>query len=55
MQKSKTVFVGFRAPEPLIDALLLRVRAEDLDISKFIRRAIRKEIAMDGIRNVKPS
>ncbi len=41
----KTTHVGFRASRALLLALVRQSRAEDLDVSKFIRRAIRKELS----------
>ena len=45
---SDTVFVGFRAPTDIVQTLKRRVAEEDTDLSKFIRRALRRELVASG-------
>ena len=45
---SDSVFVGFRAPTDIVQTLKRRVAEEDTDLSKFIRRALRRELLASG-------
>jgi len=45
---SDSMFVGFRAPTEIVQTLKRRAQEEDTDLSKFIRRALRRELVASG-------
>lgn len=49
-QKQRIIVASLRLPADLYGAIMARVsiNAEDLDFSKFVRRAIRREIQNSG-------
>lgn len=44
-QTNKTVIATLRLPADLYALIRERVRTEDIDFSKYVRRAIRREMA----------
>ena len=53
-QNKHTVVASLRLPEVLYRSIVGRVsmEAEDLDFSKFVRRAIRREMLNSGFPNI---
>lgn len=53
-QKKHIVVASLRLPKELYQAIVGRVSmgAEDLDFSKFVRRAIRREMLNSGFSNI---
>jgi|GEM_PF-4849173 len=43
--KKEAVTVSFRCPIDVFRAAELRLRAEDIDFSKLVRRALKRELA----------
>jgi len=48
----KTVVAALRLPEDLYIRVMEEVESEDLDFSKFVRRAIRKDMKLAGMRRI---
>jgi len=53
-QNKRIVVASLRLPEDLYQSIVGRVsmEAEDLDFSKFVRRAIRREMLHSGFSNI---
>ena len=53
-QNKRIVVASLRLPENLYQAIvgLVSMEAEDLDFSKFVRRAIRREMLNSGFSNI---
>lgn len=53
-QNKRIIVASLRLPEDLYQSIVGRVsmEAEDLDFSKFVRRAIRREMLNSGFSNI---